>query len=46
MTPRQLFNVSFLSFLFSNISFHVIGFSGLTDLWVIKIKKVYDPLRT
>ena len=25
---------------------HVIGFSDLVDLWVIKIKKAHDPLRT
>ena len=25
---------------------HVAGFSDLVDLWVIKIKKAYDPLRT
>ena len=27
------------------ISSHMIGFSDLVDLWVIKIKKTYDPLR-
>ena len=26
--------------------YHVIGFSDLVDLWVIKIKKAHDPLRT
>ena len=25
---------------------HMSGFSDLVDLWVIKIKKAYDPLRT
>ena len=25
---------------------HVNGFSDLVDLWVIKIKKAYNPLRT
>ena len=32
-------------YLQSNIH-HVMGFSDLVDLWVIKIKKAYDPLRT
>ena len=28
------------------ITNNVIGFSDLFDLWVIKIKKAHDPLRT
>ena len=43
--------VSFLCLFFSLIPslsflpFHVVRFSDLLDLWVIKIKKAHDPLR-
>ena len=32
--------------LLSSTHYPVIDFSDLVDLWVIRIKKVYDPLRT